>query len=81
MLNLSDKEGTDIRNFMERVYYELMNMGRASSERALNFAATNAYQIADVFKNAIEKGMVLDTIQTEKKALFADQIRIAGMLS
>ncbi|AKB58292.1 PatA/PatG family cyanobactin maturation protease [Methanosarcina barkeri] len=69
VLNLSDKEGTDIRNFMERVYYELMNMGRASSERALNFAATNAYQIADVFKNAIEKGMVLDTIQTEKSPI------------
>lgn len=66
---LSDEEGTDIRNFMERVYYELMNMGRASSERALNFAATNAYQIADVFKDAIEKGMVLDIIQTEKSSI------------
>lgn len=69
VFKLSDEEGTDIRNFMERVYYELMNMGRASSERALNFAATNAYQIADVFKDAIEKGMVLDTIQTEKSPI------------
>ncbi|WP_243684560.1 cyanobactin maturation protease PatG family protein [Methanosarcina barkeri] len=78
MLNLSDKEGTDIRNFMERVYYELMNMGRASSERALNFAATNAYQIADVFKNAIEKGMVLDTIQTEKKPYLQTRFGLLG---
>ena len=34
----------DIFNFLNRVYYELRNLGVAPQERALNFAATNAYQ-------------------------------------
>ena len=60
------------------MYYELMILGRVSPDRAINFAATNAYQASDVFKDAIKKGMVLDNIETNQ-ALSVGRIRIAGM--
>ena len=55
-----------VRNFSERVYYELMNLGRASPERAMNFAGTNAYQSASVFWQAASDKLMLDNIETER---------------
>jgi cyanobactin maturation PatA/PatG family protease len=63
-LFLEKREG--IRNFLQRVYYEVMNLGRASQERAMNFAATNAFMAADVFEHAAGKGLMLDSIETER---------------
>lgn len=40
---------TALREFLNRIYYDFRNLGQTSSERALNFAATNAFQAADVF--------------------------------
>ena len=37
-----------LRNFLARVYYELRNLGQTSQERALNYAATNAFQAASI---------------------------------
>ncbi len=37
-----------IRNFLNRVYYELRNLGQSSQERALNYAGTNAFQAASI---------------------------------
>ncbi len=37
-----------LRNFLRRVYYELRNLGQSSSERAINYAATNAFQAAAI---------------------------------
>ena len=51
---------------MERVYYELMNLGRASSERAMNFATTNVFQAAAVFEQAARENLMLDSIETER---------------
>ena len=39
---------TSLRNLLDRVYYDLRNLGQNSSERALNFVATNAFQAASV---------------------------------
>lgn len=55
-----------VRNFSERVYYELMNLGRASSERAMNFAGTNAYQPASIFRQMAIENLTLDNIETER---------------
>lgn len=55
-----------VRNFSERVYYELMNLGRTSPERAMNFAGTNAYQSASVFWQAASDKLMLDNIETER---------------
>lgn len=53
-----------VSNFSERVYYELMNLGRASQERAMNFTGTNAYQSASVFKQMAIENLTLDSIET-----------------
>jgi hypothetical protein len=40
-----------IANFLERVYIELRNLGRTPEERALNYAASNAFQAHRVFES------------------------------
>ncbi|UGY91094.1 PatA/PatG family cyanobactin maturation protease [Streptomyces gobiensis] len=54
------------REFLARIYYDLRNLGTTSADRALNFAATNAFQAADTFASAVADGMTLDTIDVEK---------------
>ena len=67
------KERTELAsaltNFLERVYYDLRNMGRSPDERAKNFAATNAYQASTVFRSAQAKGFALDAIEVEKSPI------------
>jgi len=53
-------------SFLDRVYFDLRNLGFASPDRALNYAATNAFQAADVFAEAVAAGMELDDIAVEK---------------
>lgn len=56
---------SNLRSFLDRVYYDLRNLGVLSSDRALNFAATNAFQAATVFSEALGSGMQLEDISTE----------------
>jgi subtilisin family serine protease len=56
---------TNLRGFLDRIYYDLRNLGVLSSDRALNFAATNAFQAAMVFSEALGGGMQLESIETE----------------
>lgn len=35
-----------VQNFLDKVYYELRNLGQSSSDRALNYSATNVFQAA-----------------------------------
>ncbi|MFD3506048.1 hypothetical protein [Nocardia sp. NPDC058666] len=44
----------------------MRNLGATSRDRALNFAATNAFQAASTFATALAAGMALDTIGVEK---------------
>lgn len=44
---------TSLRNFIDKVYYLLRNLGQSSPDRALNFAATNAFQAASGILRAI----------------------------
>ncbi|GDY31805.1 PatA/PatG family cyanobactin maturation protease [Gandjariella thermophila] len=58
--------GTVLREFLTRVYYDLRNLGATSRDRALNFAATNAFQATQTLAAALGEGMALDTIDVEK---------------
>lgn len=58
-----------IANFLDRVYYELRNLGLAPQERAINFAATNAFQLGTIFGAAIDAGMRLDGIAVERSPI------------
>jgi cyanobactin maturation PatA/PatG family protease len=55
-----------LRSFLHRIYYDLRNLGQLDRDRALNFAATNAFQAASTFELAIASGMELDSIEVEK---------------
>lgn len=55
-----------LENFLDRVYYELRNMGQDSEERAMNYAASNAYQISEVFDDALKESLFLNKISAEK---------------
>ncbi|NES85897.1 MAG: PatA/PatG family cyanobactin maturation protease, partial [Moorea sp. SIO2B7] len=55
-----------LTSFLNRVYYDLRNLGQTSRDRALNFAATNTFQAASTFAEAIADGRELDSIEVEK---------------
>lgn len=58
-----------VANFLQRVYVELRNLGTTPQERSINYAATNAFQIAEVFQDAIQAEMDLDTISVERSPI------------
>lgn len=51
-----------IIDFLERVYFALRNVGVTSKDRAINFSATNAFQIAMIFKKAFKENLTLRSI-------------------
>lgn len=55
-----------LSSFLNRIYYDWRNLGQTSQERAINFAATNAFQAASTFSEAVAEGMELDSIKVEK---------------
>ncbi|MDF5709803.1 MAG: PatA/PatG family cyanobactin maturation protease [Nostoc sp. S4] len=55
-----------LKSFLHRIYYDLRNLGQLDRDRALNFAATNAFQAASTFESAIVSGMELESIEVEK---------------
>jgi cyanobactin maturation PatA/PatG family protease len=54
-----------MRGFLERIYFELRNTGQTPQERALNFAATNAFNVERVFESASRRELQLDEIGVE----------------
>jgi len=55
-----------IQNFLDRIYYEVRNLGLTSQERAMNYAATDALRLEYVYKDSYKSGMKLDSIGLEK---------------
>jgi cyanobactin maturation PatA/PatG family protease len=53
-------------NFLSRVYYDLRNLGITPEQRALNFAATNAFQASQVLESAAQGDLELDSIGVHK---------------
>ncbi len=62
-------KASDVGNFLDRVYFEIRNLGVTSQERALNYAATNAFQVDHVFESAIGASMKLDSIDVERSPI------------
>lgn len=58
-----------LTNFLQRIYYDLRNLGLAPQDRARNFAATNAFQANEIFARAVERGVVLDQIDVQKSPI------------
>ncbi|MEV6909316.1 S8 family serine peptidase [Amycolatopsis sp. NPDC051071] len=55
-----------LRDFLNRIYFELRNLGKAAADRALNYAATNAFQAGQTFAQATKQKLVLDEFGVEK---------------
>jgi cyanobactin maturation PatA/PatG family protease len=64
-----NKKQEGLENFLARVYYDLRNFGITSEDRALNFAATNAFNAEKVFEKSANAGLELDTIEVEKSPI------------
>lgn len=64
------QHATAIQNFLERVYFEFRSLGQQAQDRALNYAATNAFAISKVFESAAADEMELDTVSVERSPIF-----------
>lgn len=58
-----------VQGFLEKVYHELRNFGVTAEERAINFAATNAFEVGRVVESALDEAMELDTIEVGRSAI------------
>jgi hypothetical protein len=55
-----------LRDFLNRIYYDLRNLGTTSADRALNASATEAFGPAGVIRAALGRGLSMDSIGVEK---------------
>jgi cyanobactin maturation PatA/PatG family protease len=58
-----------LKDFLDKVYYELRNLGVAPQDRALNYAATNAYQAANALAEAASHSLELDSINVVRSPI------------
>lgn len=61
-----DLLASGIGDFLSRVYYDLRNLGITGEERAINYSATNAVQIADVVRATTRDALDLDTLTVKR---------------
>jgi len=61
-----DARVESVGNFLERAYEDFRNLGITPAERALNFAATNAMNVANVFATALQRDTQLDSVSVER---------------
>lgn len=59
----------NVTNFLNRIYYKMRNLGVTAEERALNYSATNAYQVSAVFASALKENLELDDIVASKSPI------------
>jgi cyanobactin maturation PatA/PatG family protease len=58
-----------VRSFLDRVYYELRNLGITPQERAINYAGTNAFNIDKVIESAMKEHLDLDSIEVNRSPI------------
>jgi cyanobactin maturation PatA/PatG family protease len=63
------KKAHGVRGFLDRVYYELRNLGVTPQERAINYVATNALQVEQIYESALKEEMELDGIDVERSPI------------
>ena len=59
----------ELRSFLDRVYYDIRNQGLDPRDRAINYSATNAFNIERVFERAMKESLALDTIEVERSPI------------
>ncbi len=67
---LSEEHGKlFIEDYLNRVYYQYRNLGITPQERALNYSATNAFQVSSAIFKETGTGHFLDSISVEKSPI------------
>jgi cyanobactin maturation PatA/PatG family protease len=62
---LYDRRVGGLNNYLSRVYYDLRNLGITAGDRALNYSATNAFQLEQVMDSAARGDWELDTVNVK----------------
>lgn len=68
-----ERTAEEIAALLDRICYEIPNLGRAPHERAVHFAATSASQTAEVCRATVRDGLKLDTIEIERSPICRPQ--------
>ena len=58
-----------LTNFLNRIYFELRNMGQSPEERAINYSATNVFSIVQFMTDRVLAKHQLDAIEVEKSPI------------
>ncbi len=61
-----DRQAQGLGGFLDGVYYDLRNLGITGEERAINYSATNAVQIAEVIRSTTRDQLDLDNLAVKK---------------
>jgi hypothetical protein len=64
-----DRLDREINRFLGKVYFSIRNRGASPEERALNAAATNAFNFSEVITEAGADGMTLRDVTVERSPL------------
>lgn len=64
-----DRLDREMRRFLGKIYFSIRNRGALPQERALNAAATNAFNFSDVILEAGADGMTLRDVTVERSPL------------
>ncbi len=64
-----DKKTVAVRNFLDRLYHELRNLGVLPQDRAVNYAATNAFEMGTIFETVLKQELELDRVQVGRSPL------------
>ncbi|CCN73594.1 PatA/PatG family cyanobactin maturation protease [Vibrio nigripulchritudo] len=67
--SMTVQQSEQMSDFLNRVYYELRNRGEAEEERAINFAATNAFQMKEIFADAFKENLFLNKITADQSPI------------
>ncbi len=64
-----------IKIFLDKVYFECRNLGAAPPDRALNFAATNAFQFASGISQGLVAGEIIPSADNSLYSLDSIEVR------
>ena len=64
-----DKLDREMKRFLGKIYFSIRNRGASPEERALNAAATNAFNFSDAILEAGADGMTLRDVSVERSPL------------
>jgi hypothetical protein len=58
-----------LRNFLDRIYHGLRNLGLTPQDRAINFTATNAFAFDKVYESALKEKMELEGVNVVRSPI------------